>query len=63
MGVSIFEVLDGKLEGLGFNKGTIAKLNAFRNLIAEFVAANSQGISAPEIARLIIERTGLLKEY
>lgn len=44
---------------VGVNSGTVKKLAAFSELIQEFLNANEQGKDAYEVARMIIDRTGL----
>lgn len=51
------------LKGIGFNKGTILKLQGFRNLIQEFIDDNTKGSNAYELGQLIFNRTGLLVFY
>ncbi|MDE6860652.1 MAG: UvrD-helicase domain-containing protein [Duncaniella sp.] len=44
---------------IGVNSGTARKLAAFSDLIYDFIDANEAGKDAYEVARLIIDRTGL----
>lgn len=47
----------------GVNSGTAKKLNGFRDVIETFIKANEEGQSAYELAKLIIERVGLLAMF
>ncbi|MCM1254559.1 MAG: UvrD-helicase domain-containing protein [Duncaniella sp.] len=44
---------------VGINSGTSKKLNAFADLIGIFIQANEKGEDAYQVARMIIDRTGL----
>lgn len=59
--MSIWKVLeDPNSHGLNLNKGTLAKLAAFRSLIQTFIDDNNSGSDAYEVAQLIYNRTGIL---
>ena len=61
---SIWEIIsNGNLKEIGFNNGTINKLNGFKQLIEEFITDNSEGANAYELAQLIYNRTGILTLY
>lgn len=63
-GRSIFEViLDPDAAFVTLSKSTRAKLDAFAGMISEFVRDNAAGMPAPELARSIFSKTGLLAEY
>ncbi len=63
-GASIYEVIDDpERYFLNVNRGTLAKLRGFAALIGGFIADNNSGVPAPELARTIIEKTGILAEY
>ncbi len=63
-GVSIWAVLaDPARYGLDVNRGTLAKLAGFTELIEFFINANKGGIDAEVLARLIFQKTGLLAMY
>ena len=63
-GRSIFNILsDPLMGGIGFNKGTAAKLRAFADMIGGFISRNENGTPAGKIASHIIEQTGLLAQY
>lgn len=47
----------------GVNSGTGKKLNNFREVIETFIRANAEGQSAYDLAKLIIERVGLLAMF
>ncbi len=62
--VSMYSVLsDPARYGLDVNKGTMSKLQAFASLIDSFRELDRKGLKASELARDIIERTGLMREY
>lgn len=48
---------------LKVNSGTLRKLDGFAKIIRGFIEQNEQGQNAEELARHIIESTGLLAEY
>ena len=59
--VSIWTVLnDPDKYGVEINSGTKNKLNAFRDLIAEFIRMNVAGTDASEMVSTIIERSRLI---
>lgn len=59
---SIWNVLEKPLEyGLEFNKGTAAKLQGFRELIASFLEASPQQ-NAYEVGTEIIRRSGIIND-
>lgn len=63
-GVSIMSVLqDPERYLLQVNKGTMAKLNGFTDLIESFQKMNEKGMEPDKLAQKIISETGLLKEY
>ncbi|MBD5234195.1 MAG: UvrD-helicase domain-containing protein [Bacteroidales bacterium] len=63
-GVSMAAVLaDPTTHGLDVNKGTMSKLQAFASLVDSFRELDRKGTSASELAREIIERSGLMREY
>lgn len=63
-GVSIRAVLNEPARyGLDVNRGTLAKLTAFNELIDFFINANGGGINAESLAWLIFQKTGLLAMY
>lgn len=49
--------------GLSVTAGTAKKLRDFADLIDSFAASNRSGMNASELARDIIERSGLAREY
>ena len=51
---------DCELSRVGFNKGTIGKLQRFVELIELFVKDNNNGANAFELGQLIYNRTGIL---
>ncbi|MFV0291324.1 MAG: ATP-dependent helicase [Mangrovibacterium sp.] len=62
-GASMFEIIC-QLENyneIGFNKGTLSKILAFKNLITLFANRNDE-LDAYQMAQLINTETGLLKE-
>lgn len=60
-GVSIWEVIGAPDSyGVAVNGGTKRKLDGFRQMISEFIAAVAGGMDAYEVGQLIINRTGLL---
>lgn len=63
-GKSMWEIIsDPALPGVDVNKGTAKKLHDFAALIQEFIDANSSGMDPEALSKLIIERTGLLRQY
>ncbi len=57
---SVWGVLNAPgMYDVGVNSGTAKKLAAFSELIQGFIDANEQGKDAYEVARMIIDRTGL----
>ena len=61
---SIWRLIESNdLKSLGFNGGTINKINNFKSLIEEFISDNENGANAYELAQLIYNRTGLLAQY
>lgn len=60
--VSLWTVLNEPLAyGLNFNKGTHAKLQAFRDLISGFVASASE-VNAYELGREIVSSSGIIRD-
>lgn len=58
---SIWQVLQDPLaKGVSINSGTIKKLNAFRDMVQEFVNDNSEGSDAYALGQLIFNRSGIL---
>ncbi|MDE6496899.1 MAG: ATP-binding domain-containing protein, partial [Duncaniella sp.] len=61
---SVWEVIcDLDKYNPGVNSGTAKKLNNFREIIETFIKANKEGLSAYDLAKLIIERVGLLAMF
>ena len=61
---SIWEIISyGNLKEIGFNSGTVNKLNNFKILIDEFIKDKECGSNAYELGQLIFNRTGLLALY
>lgn len=59
--ISLWKALhDNDFLSQGFNKGTIAKLKRFNDLIQEFIDDNKAGSNAFELGQLIYNRTGIL---
>lgn len=59
--VSIWKVLDDPAGyNLNVNGGTARKLDGFRQMISGFVQLNRDGKDAEEVAKTVIERTGLM---
>lgn len=59
--VSIWQVLQNPEDhDLGVNAGTLKKLTAFRDMVAEFIDDNAKGSDAYELGRLIYNRSGIL---
>ncbi len=59
--LSLWRVLkEQDLAAVGFNKGTIGKLQRFTELINAFVEDNAKGSNAFELGQLIYNRTGVL---
>ena len=62
-GTSIYQILlDPEAAGMTLNKGVLAKLRGFTELITSFVR-KAPAMEASKLARLIYEQTGLIKEY
>lgn len=62
-GTSIYRVLlNPEASGVNVNKGTLAKLKGFTDLISSFVR-KAQVNNASDLAKKIYEGTGILKEY
>lgn len=62
-GTSIYRVLlNPEASGVSVNKGTLAKLKGFTDLISSFVR-KAQVNNASDLAKKIYEGTGILKEY
>ena len=62
--VSLWTVLkDPKGCGVQVNNGTLAKLEGFRNLVLDFVRNNAEGVNAGELARYIVNKTGLARVF
>lgn len=60
--VSLWTILDEPLSyGLNFNKGTTAKLQAFKQLIAGFMN-DSVSLDAAEMGQTIIKQAGIMNE-
>lgn len=60
--VSIWQVLqDPSKYDSSINKGTLRKLQLFRELIEDFVRANADGATAAELGSLIFTRTEMIK--
>ncbi len=63
-GKSMWEILsDPELPGVDVNKGTAKKLQDFAAMIQEFIDANAAGTDPETLSKMIIERTGLLRQY
>lgn len=61
---SIYTVLQNPDRfGLSLSKATLGKLAGFSSMIEHFRQANDSGADAFEVTKLIIEESGLLKEY
>lgn len=59
-GQSLWQVIAQPMEsGLQVNRGTVAKLYAFRDLIQSFIQQEEQGIDALTVAQDIITRSGI----
>ncbi len=59
--LSIWQVLQDPVEkNVSVNSGTLKKLNAFRDMMQEFIDDNSKGSDAYELGQLIFNRTGIL---
>lgn len=59
--VSIWTVIqDPSKFDSSINKGTLRKLESFKNMISEFVEANASGANARELGSLIFTRTGMI---
>lgn len=59
--VSAWQVIaDPSRYGLEIHSGTARKLETFRNLMLTFISLNTSGANAEEVARKIVNRTGLL---
>lgn len=57
---SVWGVLNhADMYGVGVNSGTVKKLAAFTDLIQTFIDANEAGKDAYEVARMIIDKTGM----
>lgn len=57
---SVWGVLNhADMYGIGVNSGTVKKLAAFTDLIQTFIDANEAGKDAYEVARMIIDKTGM----
>lgn len=58
---SIWQVLlNPTAKGVSVNGGTLKKLNAFRDMVQEFVNDNQQGSDAYALGQLIFNRSGIL---
>ncbi len=63
-GTSLYRVICSPDEyGLDVNKGTLAKISGFANIIRGFVESVENGAPAAVVARSVYEATGILKEY
>ena len=63
-GTSLYRVICSPDEyGLDVNKGTLAKISGFANIIRGFVESVEKGAPAAVVARSVYEATGILKEY
>ncbi len=63
-GTSMYRVICSPDEyGLDVNKGTLAKISGFANIIRGFVESVEKGAPAAVVARSVYEATGILKEY
>ncbi len=63
-GTSLYRVICIPDEyGLDVNKGTLAKISGFANIIRGFVESVEKGAPAAVVARSVYEATGILKEY
>ncbi len=63
-GTSLYRVICSPDEyGLDVNKGTLAKISGFANIIRGFVESVEKGVPAAVVARSVYEATGILKEY
>lgn len=63
-GVSIYAVLsEPQTYGLDVNRGTMGKLKAFAGMIADFNEKAASGMEASSLANMIVEQTGLMREY
>ncbi|MDE5745451.1 MAG: UvrD-helicase domain-containing protein [Paramuribaculum sp.] len=59
--VSMWKVLENPAGyDLSVNSGTLKKLDGFRELISGFIQMNREGKDAEEVAKRIIERTGVM---
>lgn len=62
LGVSLMAVCaDPESKELDVNRGTAGKLKAFASMIIEFTQKNASGTDAPELAREIISKTGMMQ--
>lgn len=60
-GKSLWGIINsGNLKDIGFNSGTIKKIEDFRSLIETFIKDNQDGANAYELGQLIYNRTGIL---
>lgn len=60
-GASMWQVISNPTQfNLAVNAGTLRKLDAFREIIDEFIADNGKGSSAYELGQLIYNRTCIL---
>lgn len=61
---SLWQILNSLPSDLvNVNSGTLKKLVAFRDMIADFIKDNEDGANAFELAQLIYNRTGILSQF
>lgn len=62
--ISVWQViLDPTAYNVAVNKGTLAKLRDFAAMISAFIADNESGTDADTLAKSIIDKTGLMRQY
>lgn len=60
-GVSLWQVIqDPVANGVSINSGTVKKLNAFRDMVREFIDDNAKGVDAYALGQLVFNRSSIL---